>query len=102
MDIIQIDGKPIRLVAFCAAFIGDMPQQQDNAGFRRQTATRGCRKYLVTEPSTALRGKLLWFPYLFPSENMADVFLFFLSFTNEKSVPDYFVYEYDPLLLFYV
>ena len=38
-----------RLVAFCSAYLGDMPQQQDNAGFKRPTAKVSCRSCLVEE-----------------------------------------------------
>lgn len=37
------------LLAFCLAFLGDMPQQADNAGVRRPTAMRSCRSCLVSE-----------------------------------------------------
>jgi hypothetical protein len=36
-----------RLVAFCSAFLGDMPQQQDNSGFKRPTARRSCRNCFI-------------------------------------------------------
>jgi len=42
-------GQRVRISAFCLAFLGDMPQQQDNAGFKRPTAVRSCRQCLVTE-----------------------------------------------------
>jgi hypothetical protein len=35
------------VIAFCMAFLGDMPQQQDNSGFRRPTAARSCRNCLI-------------------------------------------------------
>jgi hypothetical protein len=38
-----------RLVAFCCAYLGDMPQQQDNAGFKRPTAKPSCRNCFVEE-----------------------------------------------------
>jgi len=38
-----------RLVAFCCAYLGDMPQQQDNAGFKRPTAKLSCRNCFVEE-----------------------------------------------------
>ena len=39
----------VRVVASCLAFIGDMPQQNDNAGIKRPTATKSCRNCMVTE-----------------------------------------------------
>jgi hypothetical protein len=48
-------GQRVRISAFCLAFLGDMPQQQDNAGFKRPTAVRSCRQCLVTEEN---RGNL--------------------------------------------
>ncbi|OJD26172.1 hypothetical protein ACJ73_02446 [Blastomyces percursus] len=41
---IDIKGTKTRVVAFASMFLGDMPQQQNNAGFKRQNATRGCRQ----------------------------------------------------------
>lgn len=38
-----------RLVAFSSAFLGDMPQQQDNAGFKRPTAKLSCRNCFVED-----------------------------------------------------
>ncbi|KAJ5146644.1 uncharacterized protein N7515_001208 [Penicillium bovifimosum] len=49
VDITWTDGRPIRLVAGCIAYIGDMPQQNDNAGCKRPHANRGCRTCLITE-----------------------------------------------------
>jgi hypothetical protein len=45
----EIHGKKTKLVAYAHMFLGDMPQQQDNAGFKRQIANRGCRQCLPTE-----------------------------------------------------
>jgi hypothetical protein len=44
---IDIDGQKTTVVAFALAFLGDMPQQNDNAGFKRPTAIRSCRQCLV-------------------------------------------------------
>lgn len=38
-----------RLVAFCSAYLGDMPQQQDNSGFKRPTARRSCRNCFIQD-----------------------------------------------------
>ena len=35
--------------AYVALFTGDMPQQQDNSGFKRQSAKKGCRYCLIDE-----------------------------------------------------
>ena len=40
---ITINGEEQVVCAFIMAWIGDMPQQQDNSGFKRQNANRGCR-----------------------------------------------------------
>ena len=40
---LDINGKNSKVVAFVMTFLGDMPQQADNAGFLRHTATKGCR-----------------------------------------------------------
>ena len=47
--------QPTRLCAFTLCFLGDMPQQQANAGFKSQNAILGCRSCLI--PATA-RGNL--------------------------------------------
>lgn len=44
----HIQGNDVFVCAFILAFLGDMPQQNDNSGFKRQNATRGCRSCLVT------------------------------------------------------
>ena len=44
---VDIDGQRTTVVAFALAFLGDMPQQNDNAGFKRPTAIRSCRQCLV-------------------------------------------------------
>jgi hypothetical protein len=41
--------RPGKLVAFCLSFLGDMPQQQDNSGFKRPTAYHSCRRCLISE-----------------------------------------------------
>ncbi len=40
---VMINGEEKVLCAFIMAWLGDMPQQQDNSGFKRQNAARGCR-----------------------------------------------------------
>ena len=40
--------QPTRVCAFTLCFLGDMPQQQANAGFKSQRANLGCRSCLVT------------------------------------------------------
>ena len=44
----NLESGETRLVAFCSAYLGDMPQQQDNTGFK-PTAKRSCRNCLVEE-----------------------------------------------------
>ena len=39
----KINGEEQVVCAFIMVWLGDMPQQQDNSGFKRQHATRGCR-----------------------------------------------------------
>ncbi|KOC15938.1 hypothetical protein AFLA70_169g002151 [Aspergillus flavus AF70] len=48
-DINMTDDSVVSLNAFCLAFLGDMPQQNDNAGFKRPTATYSCRQCLVKD-----------------------------------------------------
>ena len=43
----QIGGKETFVCAYTMAFIGDMPQQNGNAGFMSQKANRGCRTCLA-------------------------------------------------------
>ena len=40
---IVINGQKQVVCAFIMVWLGDMPQQQDNSGFKRQNAGRGCR-----------------------------------------------------------
>lgn len=49
----DIKGKSVQLFAFTLMFIGDMPQQQENAGFRTQRANRGCRFCFIEESMRA-------------------------------------------------
>jgi len=39
--------QPTRVCAFAICFLGDMPQQQANAGFKSQRATKGYRFCLI-------------------------------------------------------
>ncbi|KAI9749166.1 MAG: Glutathione reductase [Chaenotheca gracillima] len=48
MDL-TINGERIHVCAYPLAFIGDMPQQQENAGFKRQGAIKGCRSCLISK-----------------------------------------------------
>lgn len=43
------DGNKVRFIAAPLAILGDMPQQQQNAGFKGPTAKLCCRKCLVAE-----------------------------------------------------
>ncbi|OJD20989.1 hypothetical protein ACJ73_07672 [Blastomyces percursus] len=45
---IQLNNEDVKVVGFVFAFLGDMPQQQSNAGCKGPTARRGCRSCLVT------------------------------------------------------
>lgn len=45
----DVDGNTVSINAFCLAFLGDMPQQNENAGFKHPTATHSCRQCLVSE-----------------------------------------------------
>ena len=40
---VMINGEEKILYAFIIAWLGDMPQQQDNSEFKRQNTGRGCR-----------------------------------------------------------
>ena len=40
---VEIKGVKTKMCVFTLCFIGDMPQQQANAGFKSQRATLGCR-----------------------------------------------------------
>jgi hypothetical protein len=44
---LMVRGEPKLVCAYTLAFTGDMPQQQENAGFKRQSANRGCRNSLI-------------------------------------------------------
>ena len=46
---VVINGKTTRLIVFTHMFLGDMPQQQENSGFKTQRANRGCRFCFVEE-----------------------------------------------------
>lgn len=41
--LLDIKGIPTMMCVFTLCYIGDMPQQQENSGFKTQRATRGCR-----------------------------------------------------------
>ena len=41
--ILLIEGKPTYVCVFTLAYVGDMPQQQENSGFKSQNADYGCR-----------------------------------------------------------
>lgn len=45
---LNINGEDTFVCAYTMAFIGDMPQQQENSSMKSQRATRGCRYCLVT------------------------------------------------------
>ena len=47
--ILNINGEDTLVCAFTLCFIGDMPQQQENAGFKSQRATLGCRFCFVQD-----------------------------------------------------
>lgn len=47
---ITVKGEEVFLCAFVLAFLGDMPQQNDNVGIKRQNADRGCRACTVLVP----------------------------------------------------
>lgn len=49
VDVRLSDGSIISLVMPCISFIGDMPQQNDNAGIKRPTGKRSCRQCLITD-----------------------------------------------------
>jgi len=40
---VEVEGEKVLLCAFTLAYIGDMPQQQKNAGMKTQRANLGCR-----------------------------------------------------------
>lgn len=40
---VLVNGKPVRMLAFALAYIGDMPQQAWNASFMGPRARMGCR-----------------------------------------------------------
>ncbi|KAI9748387.1 MAG: hypothetical protein M4579_007241 [Chaenotheca gracillima] len=50
MDV-KINGEVKTMFAYTLAFIGDMPQQNENAGFKRQSAKFGCRSCLIDSKS---------------------------------------------------
>ena len=43
-----IDGEEKTVCAYIMAYLGDMPQQNENAGFKKHIADRGCRTCLIT------------------------------------------------------
>lgn len=44
---VLVNGKPVRMLAFALAYIGDMPQQAWNAGFLGPRARLGCRSCYI-------------------------------------------------------
>ena len=46
---LDINGEQTTVCAFIMAFLGDMPQQADNAGFSRHNAVMGCRTCLCSK-----------------------------------------------------
>lgn len=43
----SINGQSVFVCAFIHCFIGDMPQQQENSGFKSQNAKLGCRYCMI-------------------------------------------------------
>lgn len=41
--LVDINGTPTTMCIFSLCYIGDMPQQQENSGFKSQRADKGCR-----------------------------------------------------------
>ena len=54
MDV-DINGKTTHMCVFTLCYTGDMPQQQENSGFKTQRAIRGCRFCFIDE---TVRGDL--------------------------------------------
>ena len=52
---VMINGEPTFICAFTMAYLGDMPQQNENSGILNQKANRGCR--FCTVPAVE-RGKI--------------------------------------------
>ena len=52
-DIYLDDGTPATIVAPCLAYVGDMPQQQANAGCKSQNAEYFCRHCLIDTENRA-------------------------------------------------
>ncbi|EFW13347.1 conserved hypothetical protein [Coccidioides posadasii str. Silveira] len=48
-DIVVTGEGTVRVIAPCIAYLGDMPQQNDNAGIKRPTATVSCRSCTVSD-----------------------------------------------------
>ncbi|OAF61571.1 hypothetical protein VC83_02236 [Pseudogymnoascus destructans] len=46
---LNIKGEEKLVMAFTLGYIGDMPQQNDNAGILRQNAAKGCRSCLASK-----------------------------------------------------
>ena len=58
---LTINGQQKFVCAYTLAFIGDMPQQQENAGFKRSTAKLGCRFCLIPQKDQGnLRYDSVW------------------------------------------
>lgn len=47
IEVDWFDGKKMTIMAFAFSLLGDMPQQQDNVGFKQPTASRSYRQCLV-------------------------------------------------------
>lgn len=45
--VMSISGQSVFVCAFVHCFIGDMPQQQENSGFKSQNAKLGCKSCLI-------------------------------------------------------
>lgn len=55
---VVINGRPARMIAFAHAYIGDMVQQQWNAGFLGARARLGCRSCYISADHEYRRGDL--------------------------------------------
>ena len=47
--LVEINGEPTNMCVFTMCYCGDMPQQQENSGFKSQRATLGCRFCFIDE-----------------------------------------------------
>jgi hypothetical protein len=53
--VVDINSEPAYMCVFTLCYTGDMPQQQENSGFKTQRGTRGCRFCFIDE---TIRGDL--------------------------------------------